>query len=141
MALRVRDAGASAKKFADRAAAATPDYKAGIAGAGNAWQANTTASTDNYNAGVQGAISRNAFAKGVTKAGGGYWESRASTLGANRFADGVRAGQSNYSDGVAPYLDTLSKLNLPARGPKGDPRNLQRAADVATALRLAKTGS
>lgn len=141
MGLRVRDAGSSAKKFADRAAAATPDYKAGIAGAGNAWQQNTASATDNYNAGVQGAISRNAFQKGVTKSGGGYWEQRASTLGANRFADGVRAGMTNYQEGVAPYTDVLSKLNLPARGPKGDPRNLQRAADVATALRLAKTGS
>ncbi len=141
MALKVRSASDAAAKFATRAAAAAPDYKTGIAGSGQAWQQNTASATDNYVQGVQQAISRGAFQKGVNKSGGAYFEQRATTLGAARFADGVRAGQSNYAEGVQPYLDVLSKVNLTPRGPKGDPRNYQRAQEVATALRAAKTGS
>lgn len=140
MALRVRSAGDAAAKFANRGAAAQGDYKNGLVGSGQAWQGNTAAAGDNYAAGVQQAITRGAFTKGVNKSGGAYFEQRATTIGANRYADGVRNGQQNYQDGVQPYLDTLSKVNLTPRGPKGDPRNMQRATEVAQALRAAKVG-
>jgi|SRR5579864_346535 len=141
MALRVRSASDAAAKFAARGAAAAGDYKNGLVGSGNAWQANTSAASENYAAGVQGAITRGAFKKGVDTSGGGYFETRATTIGSQRYADGVRNGQQNYQDGVAKSLDVLSKLTLPPRGPKGDPRNQQRATDVAQALRAAKVGA
>jgi hypothetical protein len=141
MGLRVRSASDAASKFANRGAAAAGDYKNGLAGSGQAWQQNTSAAADNYAAGVQAAIGRQAFSKGVNKSGGAYFEQRATAIGANRYADGVRNGQQNYQDGVAASFDALSKLTLTPRGPKGDPRNMQRAQEVAQALRAVKVGS
>jgi hypothetical protein len=40
-----------------------------------------------------------------------------------------------YSNGIQPYLQLLSTLNLPPRAPKGDPANLQRVAAVTSAER------
>lgn len=138
--IKVRDASSAAQKFATRGAAAAGDYKAGVASAGADWERSTAGATDNYVAGVQGAINRGAFAKGVKEAGGDYYQTRAATIGGNRFADGIRSGQQNFEQGVKPYLDVLSKMTLSPRGPKGDPRNMQRATEVATALRKQKTG-
>ena len=60
--------------------------------------------------------------------------------GPARFAQGVQIAQPAYQEGVAKYLQVISATALPPRGPKGDPRNLQRVSVLATALRKAKTG-
>lgn len=131
----------AAKKFADRASAATPEYKSGLQGSGDAWQRNTAAGEQNYNQGVQAGISRGAFGKGVKSVSGTDFENAAITKGGNRYADGVRTGAPNWATGFQPYADALSKLNLPPRAPKGDPRNMQRATDVAMALNKARVGA
>lgn len=138
---RVRDTASSVKRFQERGSAAVNDYKAGLAGSGAAWQSNTVNSEDNYSQGVSQAISRGAFGKGVTAAGAQYFEQRASLVGGSRFADGIRNGATNYEEGVKPYMDTLRNTELSPRGPKGDPRNMNRVAEVATALRRQKVGS
>lgn len=140
MPLKVRDLNTSARKFAERAAAAQPDYVSGVQGSGAAWEQATASSEQNYNDGVQAAIGRGAFARGVKNAGGAYFETRAVQIGGARFAQGVRAGQDNWAEGFKVSADTLRNLTLPPRAPKGDPRNAQRSLDVQTALRRAKTG-
>ena len=135
--IQVRDTTASAKRFAERGAAALPDYKAGLVGKGAAWEAAAAGSEDNYNAGVQQAISRNAFQKGVKAAGASYFEQRAINVGGSRFADGIRQGAGNWEEGSKPYLDALKNTELSPRGPKGDPRNMQRASEVAIATVMA----
>lgn len=138
--IKVKESGASAKKFAERGAVATPDYKAGVANAGADWERNTAAAEENYVAGVQQAASRGAFGKGVKNATGAYYQERAVKIGGDRYATGIREGMQNWEDGVKPYADALRAMELPPRGPKGDPRNMQRAQDVANALRKIKTG-
>jgi hypothetical protein len=138
MALRVRDAAQAAERFATKAASAAGDYAKGIQGSGAAWEGGAAAAEQNYNDGVTQAVSRGAFGRGVRASGGSYYEQRAATLGASRFAPGVQAGKANYSEGVQPYLDTLRSLNLTPRRPKGDPSNVQRVAEVANALRQKK---
>ena len=58
MAIRIKDTGSLAKKFATRAGAAANDYKDGVAQAGGDWEANTKAAEQNYEAGVQMRASR-----------------------------------------------------------------------------------
>lgn len=140
MAIKVPDVTTSAKKYADRGSAAAADYTAGVRGSGGTWQSNTSAATENYNQAVTEAIGRNAFAKGVSAAGGARFESRASTVGAQRFPQGVREGQGNWAEGVAPYLQTIAGVTLPPRRPKGDPGNIARVAAIADALRRRKVG-
>lgn len=139
--IKVRESGASAKKFAERGAAATPDYKAGVMNAGADWERNTAAAEENYAQGVQQAIGRGAFGRGVKAATGAYFQERAAKIGGDRYATGIREGAANWEEGTKPYLDALKAIELSPRGPKGDPRNMTRAQEVATALRRAKVGA
>lgn len=136
--ITVKDLSTARDKYKARGAAAQPDYIAGVTGSGGKWEAAAAASQDSYNQGVQEAIGRDAFSKGIKSSGGAYFESRAKTLGGQRFASGVQAGAENWSEGFSPYADTLKSINLEPRGPKGDPRNAQRSTAVQMAMRARK---
>lgn len=140
MAIRIKDTGSLAKKFVQRASAASGDYAEGVRAAGQDWESNTRAASDNYAAGVQQAIGDGRFARGVAEAGAGKYVGRASTLGAQRFPTGVGAAEGDWSRGAAPYLDALKGMELPPRRPKGDPGNQARANAVAARLRAIKVG-
>lgn len=138
--IRVRDGAASAERFVRRAAAAQPDYINGVKGSGAAWESATTAGKENYEQGVQAAIARDAFSKGVKKSGGSYFEERTVKLGGQRFAQGVTEGKDNWQEGSAPYLAALSSAQLPAPGPRGSAQNYQRAQFVGTLMNRIRTG-
>jgi len=141
MAIKVKDAATAAKKFVTRGQAAAGDYKDGVTGAGQSWQQNTTAAADAYAQGVTEAIGRGQFAKGVQASGGAKYEQKASTIGAQRFPQGIANAGPDWQKGVEPYLTTISSLTLPPRGPKGAPQNMERVSVVAMALRRRKVGS
>lgn len=138
--MKVKDTGSVAAKFKTRASAASQDYAAGVAGAGADWESNTAASEGNYEQGVQEAIGRKAFGKGVRGSAGKFVQN-AQALGAQRYPTGIAQAQDAYARGVGPFLDTLKGMNLPPRGPKGSAQNQARANAVATALRAKKVGS
>lgn len=140
MALKVKDPATARDKFTTRGAAAAGDYANGVKGAGQQWQQGAIAGAENFAAGVQDAITRGAFQKGVQQSGGAKYEQRASTVGAQRFPQGIRDAGPAWEQGTTPYLQTLSSLNLPPRRPKGDPSNWQRAQAVGEALRRRKVG-
>lgn len=140
MAIRIKDTGSLANKFATRAAAAQGDYKDGVAQAGQDWETNTTNSESNFEQGVQDAIGRKAFGKGVRAAGAAHYVKRAVDLGSTRYAPGVQAGKDRWAQNTQPYLQTLAGLNLPPKGPRRSPQNMARANMVATALGAQKTG-
>lgn len=127
-----------AKKYASRGGAAGADYKDGVEQTTNDWASNTAAQADTYAAGVQAAIGRDAFRKGVSKAGTDKWKRKAAGVGSQRFASGVQAAQGDYAAGVNPYLEVLKNLSLPKKLPKGDPANGQRSAIVQAALHQKK---
>lgn len=141
MAIKVKDAASAAKKFVTRGQAAGADYAEGVRGAGQSWATNTAAASDSYAQGVQAAIARNGFSKGVQEAGPAKYETKAGTVGAQRFGPGIAAAGPDWQKGVEPYLQTLSGLTLPPRGPKGAPQNMERANVVAMALRRRKVGA
>lgn len=117
---------------------ATQDYTAGIDNPRTDWATATKAAEKNYDSAVQAAIGRKSFGKGVTKAGTGKWQQNARDKGAPRFAQGVSVARPSYEEGFAPYRAVIAGLNLPARGPKGDPANIARVTAVTTALRAEK---
>lgn len=141
MALKVKDAASAAKKFTTRGAAAATDYANGAVAAAGDWAAHTSASQDNWAQGVQGAVSRGAFKKGVDKAGSGSYADGVSKKGSQRFATGIQNAGDKWAGGVAPYLQAAQSANLTPRGPKGSPQNQQRAADMAALMRRTKVGS
>jgi hypothetical protein len=131
----------SASRWARKAAASGQDYTEGIADPRADWADQTLAAKAAFTQGVQQAIARDGWAKGVSKAGTERWRKRAGQVGPGRFSEGVGLGQGDYAEGVAPYLSKIEQLTLPARGPKGDPRNIQRVAVIATALHELKVGA
>jgi hypothetical protein len=122
-------------KWARRAGQATEDYASGVAAPRTSWAQATQAASASHQAGLQAAFARGAFQKGVARAGDSKWARKATQVGAARFAPGVQAAEQDYDAAVAPYLQTIASTTLPARGPKGDPNNIQRVAVMAKALR------
>jgi hypothetical protein len=139
-AIQVKDTGSIAAKFKTRASAASQDYASGVAGAGAAWAAGAAAGEDNYVAGVNDAIGRKAYGKGVRDAGPGKYTDNAVKLGTQRYPQGVANAEGAYAKGVGPYLDLARSLNLAPRGPKGSAQNQERANAVAKAFRMKKVG-
>lgn len=138
--IKVKDTAAITKKYIDRAGVATKDYTDGVAGAGGDWESGAKNGEPNFVQGVQDAITRGAYGKGVTGSASKY-VANATKLGAVRYGPGVQNGAGAYSSGVQPYLDKLKSLTLPPKGPRRSPQNQQRANMVAAELGKLKTGS
>ena len=126
-------------KWGRRAGSAGPEYEQGVKNPKREWEASTKAAEVAYEQGVQAAIGRKAFGKGVTGKQS-RWQTKAAEVGSGRYGGGVQAAVQDYEQGFAPYHQTISSLSLPPRGAKGSPQNLQRVAAVANALRARKVG-
>lgn len=118
----------------------TEDYKLGVQNPRRDWEKSAVAAKESHKAAMQTAAASDAFAKGVAKAGGAKWQSRALQKGPGRFAEGVMVGGDDYEKGFAPFRDEIEKTVLPPRFPKRDPRNLMRVNVIAQALGKKKTG-
>lgn len=138
MPIQIKDAATVASKWAKRASAAGADYISGVNNPRTDQAAAAAAAAPLWAQAVQDAATRGAFAKGVTAAGTAKWQAASASIGAQRYPQGVNAGQSNYSAKVQPYLSVLSSLSLPPRGVKGT--NNARVQAVVDALRKAKLG-
>jgi len=116
------------------------DYAAGVAAPRKDWAEATAAAEGAYNAGVQAAIQRKAFASGVKSAGTERWAGRAGTVGVERWGPGVMAGVDAYERGFAPFRETIASTRLPPKYPRGDPRNYERVKALGEALRKKAVG-
>lgn len=140
MAIRIKDTGLLAKKFVQRAQQAQGEYSDGVKVAGADWEANTKAGEDNYKSAVVTAANEGRFGKGVAKAGAAKYTLRASTLGPQRYGQGVAVAEGDWSKGVQPHLQMMAGLTLPPRRPKGDPANHLRAQALAQANHNLRVG-
>lgn len=127
-----------AAKWTRRAASAGPEYLEGVKNPRADWATETKAAERAYEAGVNAAIGRKAFGKGVSNAGTETWQRNAIEKGPGRFTQGINLSTGDYEAGFAPYRDVIANTQLPARGPKGDPQNIQRVSVLAEALHAKK---
>ncbi len=125
----------SSDKWVRRSGVASQDYQSGVANPRRSWAEAAAAGESNYKTGVNAAAAAGRYGKGVRAAGDGRWKDMATKKGPTRYAEGVAVGKDDWNKGFAPYHQALSSLSLPARGAKGDPKNIQRVSAVATALR------
>ena len=88
--MEVRPIDQAQKKFADRAAGARGDYETGVRGAGAKWIAGVQAAESAWADGTRAAIDAGRFGAGVRRAGPTKYQDRASKLGPDRYATGVR---------------------------------------------------
>ena len=109
-------------------------YEDGVKKPSKDWESETVKGENAYEAGVNEAIANNSFGKGVRKAGTSTWQEGSIEKGIPRYGPGVRASINKYKENFAPYLEELGRISLPARGARGDPRNLERVAVIADAL-------
>lgn len=114
------------------------DYQAGVQSPKKDWKTETSNAKDAWSQGVQDAIGRGAFDKGVTKAGTSKWQSKAVSVGVPRWGAGVTAGVPDYAAGFGPYQAVIAAVDLPPKGAKGDPRNFDRVVKIGTALHAKK---
>ena len=140
MAIKIKSVAEIAAKYSRVTPLRMEDYEDGIRDtSAEEYEAPTIEAEPIYERGVQQAIARKAFSKGV-KGSGGKWRSQSLSLGPARFAEGTREATQAFADGFAPFRDVISNLTLPPRGPAGDPKNIERVRAVAEALRKAKVG-
>ena len=123
-------------KWVMRAGAAGGEYGTGVQNPRRSQSATAIAAKDVYAAGVQAAIGRGAYEKGLSKAGDAKWQKGVAEKGKARYGQGVTAGADAYRQGFGPYASVLGGLELGPRGPKG--QNYGRVQQVGEALRAAK---
>ena len=127
-------------KWAEVTPQSAGEYQSGVQSPKKSWSQAAADGAENYNAGVQEAITRGAFEKGVSAAGDSAWQKGALEKGVSRWPQGVRLGKNKYSSGFAPYHSAISSVTLSPRGPKGDPRNYDRVREIGEALHETKVG-
>jgi len=137
MPLKVRNLQRAGIKLQETAAARSGDYVAGVL-ADTSWVTNTAAATQNYNAGVQLAVTKNLFSKGVTKAGQSGYQEGVARVGQSRYAQGVADSGETWAAAFAPYAAAIGAQNLPARGTKGSEANYSRMLANAKLIRTVK---
>lgn len=135
---RIKSAADIAAKWARVAPSRQADFEAGVKDPGVEWARNTAAARESYEAGVTEAINANRFGKGVEAAGNETWRRKVADQGAQRWGPGVRAAQQDFESGFAPMQQVIERTVLPPRGPRGDPRNIERARVMADALAQAR---
>lgn len=119
-------------KWASRAQGAVGDYKKGVQAPRRSWSAAAAASEGNFEAGINAAIGKKSYSKGVNAAGDAKWKKNADEKGGQRYGQGVAASQDEYRTGFAPFADVLNSISLTPRGPKGT--NYGRVQEIGQAL-------
>ncbi len=120
------------------AAASTQSYEEGVKNPRGDYAAGAAAAAPAWASGVQAAVSRNGFAIGVRKAGNTKWQNNTLAKGPTRFGQGVQVAGPDFAAGFAPYRETIQSTQLPARGARRSPQNLQRVNAMVQALSAKK---
>jgi hypothetical protein len=126
------------EKWARVVAVSGPDYQLGVEQPRTDWKNATAAAATTYATATQKAIQEKRFEKGVNGAGTKKWQERTLRVGVNRWTEGVALSRNQYEAGFSPYRQVIESLKLPDRGPKGDPKNINRVATIASALHAEK---
>ena len=139
---------ASAAEIAAKWAEVTPGrqkyYEENTPEAATDWEAHALAAAPTFRAAVPASGIEKRFAGGVKQAGAAKFARKVSDVGVDRFGPGVRAAVPDMQSGVDPYVTVIAAVTPPARGPRGDPGNLERVRVFADALakkRLALLGA
>lgn len=110
------------------------EYRDGVNNPKRDWAKASIDADGNYVKGVTQAAQQGRYKGGVAAAGTSKWQENAAQKGPNRFSEGVMLGAGAYEEGFQPFHDVIAKTELPPRGPKGDPANINRVAVIAKAL-------
>ncbi len=136
--MEIKSTAAIAEKWERVTPMRSRDYLEGVSTTRKDWAGNTVAAAENYNIGVTQAIAEERFQRGVQKAGTEKWKRNTIEKGGTRWGQGVRMAGPEYARGFDPYRNELEAIDLPPRGPRGDPRNIERVRVIAERLHALK---
>jgi len=122
------------KKWKDRVAVSTTAYSDGVQNPRVPWDTATKSAEPNFESGVQAAIAKKRFGKGVTKAGNAKWQKGATEKGTARWPSGVAVAGPEFEAGFNPYHSALAAKVLTPRKAKRDPQNLTRVTEVVNTM-------
>ena len=131
---RIKSLDAIVEKYTRVTPGRTEDYRLGVENPRESWAKQTQAAEGNYEAGVQKAIAEKRFGKGVSAAGDAKWLRGAVEKGVVRWGPGVAAAGPEFASGFGKIHQAIAGASLPPRGPKGDPRNLERVKAMNMAV-------
>ncbi len=131
---RVRETAVLAEKWSRRAGMAAPDYEAGVRNPKVDWQQATLQARDAYRQGIQQALQENRWENAVRQTSTQVWQQAAAEKGPQRYAQGVQMARDKWAQAWEPFRQVIESVQLPPRGPRGDPNNIQRVAKIATEL-------
>lgn len=131
---KIKDLSKVAAKWSTVTPSRTQDYVDGVTNPKKDWAASTAASEGNWKQGVQAAAAKGRFGQGVKKAGNAAWADGVTKKGAGRWGAGVAQSGDRFAAGFQPYHQAISSVQLPPRGPRRDPRNLDRVKAVVDAV-------
>ncbi len=134
----IKDLSRISKRWVTVASNSAEEYEEGVRNPKKSWAKETQAAEESYKRGVIAAANRGAFGKGVSKAGDATWSFGAINKGVTRWPEGIRIAQPAYEAGFAPYHSVIANTKLPPRGPRGDPKNIERVRVMADALHKEK---
>lgn len=128
-----------AAKWRRRVEGASEDFKLGVQQKGGRWQAATDAASGSFKTAVSAGDIEARFKSGVAKAGQAKYIKRATTVGPDRYAQAAPVAEPDFSAGVAPFLQAIASVDLPARGPRGAAQNYNRVKPIGDALNKLRT--
>ena len=126
------------QKYITVTPARAPQYQAGVTNPLDDWQEGALGGDPAFQSGVTDAIARDARPAGIRLTGTPGWKGPTLQKGVQRWPQGVRFGGSKYERNFGPFREVIERTELPPRGPKGDPNNIERVRVMAEALRAAK---
>jgi len=130
----------SASKFERRAGAAGQDYESGVSSVSDSEQQQATLdAADNWEQGVQDAISEGRFENGVNNPTQS-WQQAALEVGSQRFTQSASQAGDQWTNGFEDFASALESLSLQPRGPRGSEANFQRSRAVGEALHNERQG-
>lgn len=134
MPIKIASAGDIRKKWETVTPGRVRYYETGVKDPAVDWAGPAIEARAAYEAGVTAAIAEDRRGKGIAKVGTTGWREGAVKKGPRRFTEGVRIAGPAFQEGFGPYRETISAIDLPPRGARGDPANLARVEAVTVAL-------
>jgi len=125
-------------KWHRRASAATSDYEYGVKNTDKDWAANLKARKNAILQAIQQAFADGRFERGIDEVGHEGWKKATLEKGVARYTSGIEAGKSKYEAKMSKVLDIIRSVELPEKGPRGDPRNWERSKVLGMRLHEAK---
>ena len=136
--MKTKSLGETQKAYEEAIPRAAANYKTGIQAASNVIEA-SKAAEENWKAGMQDAIGRNARLKGLEKVTDADWKKAALEKGAPRIGGGMTASKEKYNRGMGEVLSVLQGITLPPRTTDPMANVTNRVGTIAVELHKLKT--